>query len=287
MTIIADGGSTNCDWVLLDNQGNIVFNTRTAGLNPAILTTQELHKRLAASEEIAHVNKEVENVYFYGAGCGTDKARMRLKRFFEKYFRHAKCEVEEDMLAACLSVTSEPGIVCILGTGSNCCYFDGQQAEVNTPNLGHMIMDEGSGNYFGKQLLRDYFYKKMPTDLAKKFKTKFDLFPDNVKKNLYKLENPNAYLGGFTRYMFSFDPLPDYFVNVLKKGIEDFTENWVDPFPQSKNVPIHFVGTIAHFAQDVIADVLKEKGLILGNVERHPIHGLVTHFQNKIKSDPL
>src|SRR5699024_7072087 len=130
MTLIADGGSTKCDWVLLDRDGEIIFKSRTKGLNPSILTTHELHKRIAESEEIAHVNNEVEQVYFYGAGCGTEKRRIRLKRFFEKYFRRAKCEVQEDIVAACLSVTDEPGIVCVLGTGSNSCYFDGKSTRI-------------------------------------------------------------------------------------------------------------------------------------------------------------
>src|SRR5690625_3728744 len=173
MILIADSGSTNCDWVLLDNYGGIVFRTNTRGLNPDILTTQELHKRVANSEEIAHVKQDIDAVYFYGAGCGTEKNKKRLKRFFEKYFRYATCHVHADLMAACLSVTNEPGIVCVLGTGSNSCYFDGEQSIPTAPSLGYILMDEGSGNYFGKELLREYFYKRMPPDLAKKFRTEY------------------------------------------------------------------------------------------------------------------
>lgn len=287
MTLVADGGSTKCDWVLLDEEGKIVFKSRTQGLNPSILTTHELHKRLARSEEIAHVNNEVERVYFYGAGCGTKKNQIRLKRFFEKYFRRAKCEVNEDILAACLSVTKEPGIVCVLGTGSNSCYFDGEKAIVPAPSLGYLIMDEASGNHFGKQLLRDYFYNNMPQDLANDFSLEFDLDPDVIKDNLYKKENPNTYLGNFANFIFSYNPIPPYFKEVLRQGLEEFIDYWVSPFEEAQHVPIHFVGTISHFSKDIIADILEQRGMTLGDVERRPINGLVKYFQQKIKLEEV
>ncbi len=284
MVLLADGGSTKCDWVLLDEIGSVVFKSRTQGLNPNMLTTQKMHKRLAQSEEIAHVNQDIKHVYFYGAGCGSEKARIRLKRFLEKYFRHAECEVYEDLMAACLSVTDRPGIVCILGTGSNSCYFDGINAEVAAPSLGYSVMDEASGNYFGKQLLRDYFYKKMPAEIAEKFKAEYDLFPHTIKENLYRNENASSYLAAFARFMFSFDPLPEYFRTLIAKGIEDFTENWILTLPQAKECPIHFVGSIAHFSKEIIAEVLESKGLSIGNVTRHPVDGLTAYFQNRINT---
>src|SRR5699024_5728760 len=174
MILIADSGSTKCDWVLLSHEGEVILKTQTLGINPNMLTTQMMHKRIAQSEEIAHINQEVEQIYFYGSGCGTSKNRNRLKRFLEKYFRRAECEVHEDLLAACHAVTTEPGVVCILETGSNSCYFDGEHTQPNAPSLGYLIMDEASGCYFGKHLLSDYFYKRMPLNIAQKFKSEFD-----------------------------------------------------------------------------------------------------------------
>lgn len=285
MILIADSGSTKCDWVLLDLKGDIIFKTRTLGLNPNVLTTQKMHRRLAESEEIAHVNEEVSQIYFYGAGCGTEKNKIRLKRFLEKYFRRADCEVHEDLMGACLSVTNSPGIVCILGTGSNACLFDGQKLETHTPSMGYILMDEASGNYFGKRLLRDYYYKTMPENIAAKLAKEYDLTPNKVKDNLYKNENPNAYLADFTKFIFSYDSMPDYFENMLKEGLKIYLDRWVMPFPEAKELPIHFVGSVAFFAEKIIAEVLSDREMELGNIQRNPIDSLTVYFQNKIRSE--
>lgn len=284
MILIADSGSTKCDWVLLNDKGGKVFKARTLGLNPDALTTQMLHKRLAQSEEIAHISQEVDHIYFYGAGCGTSKNRHRLKRFFEKYFRRAECEVHEDLMAASLSVTTQPGIVCILGTGSNSCFFNGIKTHTTAPSLGYLVMDEASGNYFGRKLLQDYFYKRMPIDIAKKFQEEFNIYPQEIKNHLYKEKNPNVYLSNFTKLIFNFNPLPAYFKDMLKAGIQKFIDNWVTVYPQAKEVPIHFVGSVAYYSREVIAELMIENGLTLGEIEQHPIDGLVNYFSNKIKA---
>lgn len=287
MILIADSGSTKCDWVLLDTQGEIIFKAQTKGLNPNVLTTQKMHKRLAQSEELAHVNDEVEQIYFYGSGCGTERNKTRLKRFLEKYFRRASCEVHEDLMAACLSVTHVPGVVCILGTGSNACYYDGEKSNTKITSMGYMLMDEASGNYFGKKLLLDYYYKTMPKEIASKFENEYDLSPENVKENLYKKQNPNAYLSNFARFLFSYETRPAYIQETLTEGIERFIDRWVMPFEEAQTAPIHFVGSVALYAQESIREVLNRKGLTLGNIQQHPINGLTQYYQTKFKAQSV
>lgn len=283
MILIADSGSTKCDWAVLNADGDFVLKTRTLGLNPNLLTTQMMHKRLAKSDELAHIKDDINHIYFYGAGCGTEQNKARLNRFLKKYFRHAKSETHEDLLGACLAVAKKPGITCILGTGSNACYFDGKRAVSNTPSLGYMIMDEASGNYFGKQLLRDYFYKKMPTAIAKRFESAFPLYPHQINESLYKGDNPSAYLAEFAGFMFKEATLSPYFKNLLSKGLRIFIENHVLTFSEAKTQPIHFVGSIAYFSKEIIPEVLEDYNLTLGNILRHPIDGLLEHFQQRIK----
>lgn len=284
MILIADSGSTKCDWVLLDQEGKIIFKTKTLGLNPNVLTTQKMHKRLAQSAEIAHINEEVEKIYFYGAGCGTEKNKLRLKRFLEKYFRKATCEVHEDLMGACLSVTNSPGIVGILGTGSNACYFDGSDINTLTPSMGYILMDEGSGNYFGKKLLTDYYYEDMPKEVAKKFSKEFETDPQEVKNNLYKKENPNSYLSSFSTFLFSYETMPVYIENMMRDGLNVFIDRWVLPLVDDKELPIHFVGSLAFYAKDILEAVLKENGLTLGNIQRYPIDSLTVYFQEKLRN---
>src|SRR5699024_9121708 len=111
--LIADGGSTKCDWIALNSAGEVLFKTQTAGLNPSILSTQKIHKRVAENEKIAHIKDDVKQVNFYGAGCGTSKSQAKIKRFFRNYFTASQTEVRGDLFAACMAVTSTPGIVCI------------------------------------------------------------------------------------------------------------------------------------------------------------------------------
>lgn len=287
MVLIADSGSTKCDWVLLDSKGDFIFKTRTLGLNPNILTTQKMHRRLAKSEEIAHVSEEISRVYFYGAGCGTERDRLRLKRFLEKYFRRAECDVQEDLMGACLSVTNAPGIVGILGTGSNACFFDGEKLRTHTPSMGYVLMDEASGNYFGKNLLKDYYYRNMPDDIANKFSKEYNLNPQAVKDSLYKNDNPNAYLAEFAKFLFSYKSMPSYMEKIIKDGFELFLERWILPFKEAKEFPIHFVGSIAFYAKNIIVKSLDDQGLTPGNFQRNPIDSLTKYYQKKIKNEGI
>ena len=222
MILIADGGSTKADWIALDENKKELFRTRTKGLNPAILSKEKLHNRIIQNFELHNYKEKVTEVFFYGAGCGTAKPTALLKNVFESIFTKAKIIVEEDMLAAVYAASgNKESIVCILGTGSNSCYYDGKIAHQNAVSLGYILMDEASGNYFGKQLIIDYFYNKMPKEIANAFEKSYNLSPDEIKLNLYQKESPNAYLGNFAEFMFQFKET-DYMHTLIKKGFTTF-----------------------------------------------------------------
>lgn len=284
MLLIADGGSTKCDWILLDKKGEQVLKTRTKGLNPAVFQTEVLEKRLKENEDLARVKDEITRVGFYGAGCGTKAPRENLHRIIEDYFPNAQAEVKEDMVAASYAVTTEPGIVCILGTGSNSCYFDGKDVHMAVASLGYIIMDEASGNYFGKRLIRDYYYNRMPEVLAKEFESRFNVDSDEIKRNLYKEDNPNTYLAHFAEFIFTSKEkeVNGYFYKLLSEGMSRFIKNRVLCFKEAQNVPIHFVGSIAHFSKEIIEDALKPYSLELGNVVRRPIDGLIEYYRKNV-----
>lgn len=286
MILIADGGSTKADWILLDKSGDQVFKTRTEGLNPEILSADMLKNRIETNEDITSYKDKVTEVYFYGAGCGTQRLTSLLKSIFESFFKNAEIVVKEDTFAAVYAVTTKPGIVCILGTGSNSCYFDGKNVDVRVPSLGYILMDEASGNYFGKKLIRDYYYHKMPNEIAKLFEAQFDLDADVIKRNIYKEENPNAYLAHFAEFIFKNERTP-YFNKVLQKGMKEFFVNRILPYQESAHVPVHFVGSIAFFSQDIINDVARYYMVEIGNVVRRPIDGLIEYHREKIKLEKV
>ena len=282
MILIADGGSTKCDWILLDKKGEVVFKTRTKGLNPAVFPKRQLEERLAENEDLKGVVNTVERVHFFGAGCGTETPRKLLEDIIAAYFTHADdVMVKEDMVAAVYAATTEPGIVCILGTGSNSCYFDGENIEMTVQSLGYMLMDEASGNYFGKRLIRDYYYKRMPPELAVKFEQAFNLDSDEIKRNLYKEENPNTYLASFAEFIFS-NERNGYFYKLVHEGLQDFINSRVLCFKQAQNVPIHFIGTIAYFSEDIIRAVAQPYQLEIGNIIRRPIDALLEHYRKNV-----
>ena len=291
MILITDGGSTKCDWILLDEQGEVVLRTRTAGLNPAVVPEAELAQRINSNTALQPLFDTVDRVDFYGAGCGTKTPVALLEHVLQHIFTKAEISVNEDTVAAVYAATSAPGIVCILGTGSNSCYFDGEKIHASVESLGYSLMDEASGNYFGKQLIRDYFYKKMPAVLATEFEARFNLDPDEIKINLYKKPNPNMYLASFAEFIFNSDikrsttgEVMDYFYKLISEGMLKFIEYRILCFKEAQHVPIHFIGSIAHFSEDIIRDCMKPYHLELGRIIRRPIDGLIQYYQtNRMK----
>ena len=285
MILIVDSGSTKCDWISVDNSGNqLLEKIRTKGLNPAILKEKKLYKTIAKSKTLMKHKNEVSHVFFYGAGCGTPKPRLQLKGVLESIFTSALVDVQEDTMAAVratINHDTEAAVVCILGTGSNCSYFDGQQLHQKVDSLGYTIMDDASGNYFGKQLIRDYYFNRMPEAIKISFAEKYNLNADHIKFNLYKQPNPNAYLASFAEFMF-LNKDSEYIQEVIKNGIRLFTTTSIMQFKDKlKDVPVHFAGSIAYFSQDEIIEVSKEFNFKVGNFIRRPIEGLTRyHIQN-------
>ena len=219
MILIADGGSTKADWIAINSEKKEEFRVRTLGLNPAVVPAEELNNRIINMFQLMNVKEEISEIYFYGAGCGTPKPTALLKKILETIFINAKVHVAEDMLAAVYAATGkEPAMVCILGTGSNSCYFDGEKMQMLVASLGYVLMDEASGNYFGKKLINDYFYDKMPKGIASEFENDFNLDVDHIKKNIYQEANPNMYLASFAKFMFDFKE-DKYIKRLIKKRI--------------------------------------------------------------------
>ncbi|MCB0399677.1 MAG: N-acetylglucosamine kinase [Winogradskyella sp.] len=287
MILITDGGSTKCDWIAIDKNGKqAVDKIRTKGLNPAIVAEKKLRKTIKGSEELMSIANEVTHVYFYGAGCGTEKPRLLLKEILEFFFPKALVEVKEDTYAAvraCINSNDEAAVVCILGTGSNCSYFDGKDLHQRVSSLGFILMDDASGNYFGKQLIRDYYFNKMPDTIRVAFAHKHNLDADFIKYNLYKQTNPSAYLAEHAEFMF-INKDSEYVKNLIVKGVRLFAENMILQFKKELNdgVPVHFAGSIAYFGQEEIKQVAEELGFKVGNFVRRPIEGLVDYHVNNL-----
>ncbi|WP_298901803.1 N-acetylglucosamine kinase [uncultured Psychroserpens sp.] len=286
MILITDSGSTKCDWIAVDSNGEQLHEKiRTKGLNPAILKEKKLKKIIKKSDELMRFKDQVTHVFFYGAGCGTTNPKLILTGVLESVFTNAIVDVQEDTMAAVratLNHSNEAAIVCIMGTGSNCSYFDGHKLHQRVISLGYTLMDDASGNYYGKELVKDYYYNNMPEDIKVAFDHKYNLEADYIKYNLYKQPNPNAYLANFAEFMF-LNKDSVYIKNLIKKGFRQFCENMIFQYKEElKTIPVHFAGSIAFFSETEIREVANELGFTVGNFERRPIEGLVTYHINAL-----
>ena len=283
MKLLVDSGSTKADWISIDDAGKVLFTTQTLGLNPEVLEENEIVNRLNEKFDISHNRLNVSHLYFYGAGCGTDRMKVFLTKVFKEYFPNAVVVVHEDTYAAVYATTpkNEKAIVCILGTGSNCSYFDGAVLHQKVQSLGYIAMDDCSGNQFGRHLLRGYYFNKMPAKMATAFAKAYNMEADFVKNNLYKEPNPNAYLATFAKFLIQ-NKDTDFCKKIIAQGMEDFVENYIKQFKNYKEVPVHFIGSIAFYLKEELQEVMTKHGITLGNVLRRPIDGLIQyHVLNK------
>ncbi len=280
MKLLVDSGATKADWIALDDNGNRLFTTQTLGLSPEVIDKEEAVERLEARFDIYNNRNDVTHLYFYGAGCGTDRMKKFMKNLFTEFFPKAEVYVHEDTYAAAYATnpTKEKAIICILGTGSNCSYFDGEELHQKVQSLGYIAMDDCSGNRFGRDLIRAYYFNKMPAKLAKIFEEEYDLDPDAIKHNLYKEPNPNAYLATFAKFLIQHKD-DDFIKEIIIEAMQTFVDFYITQYDNAHEVPVHFVGSIAFYLKTELAEVLTKNGLKLGNVLRRPIDGLIEYHK--------
>jgi len=283
MILIVDSGSTKTDWISIDKKGETVFSTQTLGLNPQVLSSAILKERIINNFDLYQNRKNVTHLYFYGAGLGINSTQRRIRKVFDEIFTNSEFVIKEDTYAAVYAAgkIGEKSIVCILGTGSNCTYFDGKEIEQRVTSLGYVLMDEASGNFYGKQLLRSYYFKSMSEQLSKEFEKEYDLSPDTVKENIYRRENPNTYLATFSRFLIKHKN-NEVFQDIIKKGLDRFINHQILQFENAKDVPIHFIGSISFFLKDEIEKALKLKELTMGRLVQRPIDALVKYHKSLI-----
>lgn len=284
MILVVDSGATKSDWIALDQNGDQLFVTQTLGLSPEVLTREVIEDRLANNFEISRNKENVRQLFFYGAGAGTDRMKLFLREIFQDFFPNAKAEVREDTYAAVYATTKigQPSIVSILGTGSNCSYYDGHQLFQKVTSLGYILMDDGSGNFFGRKLLRDYYFHKMPQELGMRFANEYELEADVIKDNLYKQPNPNTYLAKFARFIIENRTHP-YCRGVIDKGFQQFVNNYIMQYELATKVPVSFVGSIAYFLREELTSVIEKNDLVLGEIRQKPIDGLVEFHRSTLR----
>lgn len=275
MYLIADSGSTKCDWALLQD-GKDPVRFQTAGFNPFYFTKESLSKAIANADALKSVVGLPVHLRFFGAGCSDDIQNTKVLYALQANFIQPKSiHVQHDMMGAALATCGDQsGICCILGTGSNACYYDGQDIRQNTPSLGLYLGDEGSGGYLGKELVRKFFYKQLPEDLHQAFAAEHNLQKDTFLDRIYSQPKPNTFLAGF--FPFLVKHKHHAFVrDMIRQGFTDFIVNHVLAYPEAKETSVHFIGSVGFLFQDLLEEVLQSKQLSMGKVLQTPMEGMI------------
>lgn len=279
MILIADSGSTKCDWAALDDDGNIVKEYKTMGLNPYYHTEEVIGQTVLLNPDLAADSIEFERVFFYGAGSSSPAKCEQVKRGLARAFPSAQITVDHDLVGAMLAVhDGKPGIICILGTGSNAVYYDGQKTIEDVPALGHVLGDEASGSHLGKRIITDYFYRKMPADIAKAFEEEYGYTKESVMEHVYLKPHANVFLASFSKFL-SARIDHEYVDRIVKESMREFFDYHVQCYPNYKEVPVHFIGSIAYYFDNALADVCKELGITMGKTVKKPIIGIIDYHK--------
>ena len=281
MILIADSGSTKCSWAICDEKGQIIDRCSTIGFNPYFITSAKVLKHLEDSD-LNEIRENISEVYFYGAGCSSKKMNAIIESPFKKFFSKADINVCHDLDAACFSMyEGEPAITGILGTGSNSCFFDGENIYENAPSLGFMLGDEASGNNFGKKLLCLYFNNVLDDDLKQKYEEEFETDIANINSNVYNNSRANVYLAKFFPFVSDNKDHPQMY-SLIMKTLDEFFKLHICCFEDYKKVKINFIGSVAFFLQDEIIKTADKHNCTIGHIVKNPIDRLIGyHFKSR------
>lgn len=282
MILIADSGSTKSDWVLISGSEKKAFNT--IGLNPFFHNEESVFEAIKSNDDLFLIRDEIKLIYFYGAGCSSEKLNAIIERGLNRVFVNAEIHVDHD-LNACAYATyeGEPSISCILGTGSNSCYYDGKNVIEVVPALGYILGDEGSGTYFGKQLLSNYLYKRLPENIYKSFKEETGLTKDDIVSNVYMKPNANVYLASFMKFITKHAD-DEYIKEMFYEGFKRFNDIHVCCYSNYKDCKVHYIGSIAFLFADELKRACDFYDIQLGNIIRKPIDGLIRYHEALLHS---
>ncbi len=275
MILVADCGSTKIDWCLLNN-GKVEKQVFTLGMNAVMLTEEEMRTRLADELAPEMAGYPIDEVYFYGAGCISPEVCGNVARAIQANIPDTKIvEVHTDLLAAARALCGRnPGIACIMGTGSNSCYYDGEKICDNVSPLGYILGDEGSGAVLGKLLIGDVLKNQLPADLCQKFLQQYELDRMTIIRRVYKEPQGNRFLASITPFLIQNIDRPEIHALVLNSFKAFFVRN-IQQYHNYSNLSVNFIGSIAFYYREVLEEAAAQCGCTVGSIIKSPMEGLI------------
>ena len=277
MILIADSGSTKTDWCVVEN-GVLVQQIFTKGTNPFFQSEEEISNEIATALLPELKTDEFDAVYFYGAGCGfPDKIEIVHRAISKQLKVKGNVEVATDMLAAARGLCGrEAGIACIMGTGSNSCYYDGENIVANVSPLGFILGDEGSGACLGKLMVGDLLKNQMTPELKVKFLKQFDLTPADIIDRVYRKPFPNRFLASLSPFLAQNINEPCVHELVLNSFKAFFKRN-IMQYENYQNLKVNLIGSVAFYYKEVLAEAAEAMGIQLGTIIQSPMEGLIKY----------
>ncbi|HNS13516.1 MAG TPA: hypothetical protein PKM97_12950 [Bacteroidia bacterium] len=281
MIILAESGSSKTDWCFIKN-GEVLQKVSSIGLNPYFVDSSKISDTITQNVLPAFNNSEsINDIYFYGAGCSTSKMCEIVRQGLFAHFPTANIEVQSDMIAAARGLCGEgPGIVSILGTGSNSCAFSGGKIIEQSPALGYVLGDEGSGTDIGKRLLKAFCYKELKPELQNAFELKYKISKDDVLEAIYKKAMPNRYIASFVPFINEHSD--ESLFRFVHSAFAGFLQQHIMRYESLPHkTPLYFTGSVAYIFSDILKEEVEKHSLILGNITQSPLAGLIEYHRNK------
>ncbi|WP_162418866.1 N-acetylglucosamine kinase [Cyclobacterium roseum] len=280
MILIADSGSSKTDWRVIQKDG-AVSQFRTIGFNPYYQTKKDMIAGLN-TPPLLELKQQVDEVHFYGAGCTSQSNQESVRQAINSLYPAARVFVDHDLLASARATCGhEPGIACILGTGSNSGDYDGETITHSRPSPGYLLGDEGGGSYIGKHFLQDFIYDDMPASIREACINTYNLSIFEIQDNVYKKPFPNRYMAGFCTFITQHKSDP-YCYRLIYDGFKDFFYRHVMRYENYQEKPVNFVGSIAYYNHDVLRKVGEDLQIQIKTIIETPIAGLTLYHQKKI-----
>ena len=280
MKLIAESGSTRTEWALVEDN-HLVQRVFTEGLNPFFQTRREISRSVRLGLPESFFKKKLDQVYYYGAGCSSYEKKNILGASLVAQFK-TPIQVESDLLAAARGLFKcEAGIACILGTGSNSCFYDGKIIVKNVKAAGYILGDEGSGAVLGKLFLADLLKGLAPKELENEFHEKFRISVNDVMESVYNLPFPNRFLGTIAYFLGDYMD-NEYVYNLLTNNLRSFFNRNICQYDYI-NYPIRFVGSLAYAYPDILQEVAQEFGVEIDVIEETPMNGLIEFHSMNIE----
>jgi glucosamine kinase len=281
MTAVVYSGSNYAEWRLFDKDRTIA-SFKTGGINPYFNDEKQIIQLLNKNINLIHHAEEIKRIYFFGAGSFSAELKNTVHNAFSAFFKFGKVTVEHDITAAAIACCkNSPGIISIVGSGSNAAWYDGKKVKPNNYGLGYILADEGSGNWLGRELVKGYMNETLPENIRKKFVQRYDPERKTLLEKIYRQKQPAVYLSSFTE--FYIDNQDDsYIKSIIKRGFDKLMHTYLLPLhDEHPEAFLYFAGSVAAGFQNLLHEAAADANLKIATIIKEPINNLLTYYSSK------